>query len=231
MERSTCMSFSPAIERPGAALADQYRTVRAFTEKICAPLVTEDYAIQSMPDCSPAKWHLAHTSWFFETFVLKAVDPDYRSPHPQYDFLFNSYYNSVGDRHCRAKRGLISRPTVAETYTYRAQCGRSDARLFGERRAGADRRHGIRDRDRPAPRTAASRIDDHRPQTYVLRKSPAADLPPRRRGSRGTGPRTALDRVRRRSGLDRPRRPPASPTTTRDRATRRFCSRSNWRRA
>ncbi|MEO7716203.1 MAG: ergothioneine biosynthesis protein EgtB [Capsulimonas sp.] len=110
---------APHKER-NAALAVQYETVRAFTEKICAPLVTEDYAIQSMPDCSPAKWHLAHTSWFFETFVLKAVDPSYQSPHAQYDFLFNSYYNSVGDRHCRAKRGLISRPTVDETYTYRA---------------------------------------------------------------------------------------------------------------
>jgi ergothioneine biosynthesis protein EgtB len=73
-----------------------------------------------MPDCSPAKWHLAHTSWFFETFLLKPHLPGYQSLHPQYDFLFNSYYNSIGVRHCRPKRGLISRPTVAETYIYRA---------------------------------------------------------------------------------------------------------------
>jgi len=91
---------------PALSLLDQYRTVRAFSEKIYEPLVPENYVVQSMPDVSPAKWHLAHTSWFFETFVLKAVDPDYRSPHAQYDFLFNSYYNSVGDRHCA---GLLGR--------------------------------------------------------------------------------------------------------------------------
>jgi ergothioneine biosynthesis protein EgtB len=101
------------------SLARQYAAVRALSEKICEPLEIEDYVVQSMPDCSPAKWHLAHTSWFFETFVLNTVEPDYRSPHPQYDFLFNSYYNSVGDRHCRAKRGLVSRPTVPETWAYR----------------------------------------------------------------------------------------------------------------
>src|SRR5258708_6109275 len=77
----------------GAALAAQYRTVRALSEQLCGPLVTEDYVIQPMPDCSPTKWHLAHTSWFFETFVLKDVVRGYRSPHPQYDYLFNSYYN------------------------------------------------------------------------------------------------------------------------------------------
>src|SRR5579859_4688718 len=99
------------LERPpsraGASLADDFRRVRAFTEHLCQPLEIEDFVVQSMPDCSPTKWHLAHTSWFFETFVLKGADPDYRSPHPQYDFLFNSYYNSVGERHCRAKRGLV----------------------------------------------------------------------------------------------------------------------------
>ena len=100
-------------------LADHYRAVRSLSARICEPLEVEDYVVQSMTDCSPAKWHLAHTSWFFETFVLKAIDRDYQSPHPQYDFLFNSYYNSVGDRHCRAKRGLVSRPTVAQTWAYR----------------------------------------------------------------------------------------------------------------
>jgi ergothioneine biosynthesis protein EgtB len=108
------------IDDPGSTLASQYRTVRALSEKLCETLVTEDYVIQPMPDCSPTKWHLAHTSWFFETFVLKDRVPGYRSPHPQYDYLFNSYYNAVGARHCRPKRGLISRPTVADTYAYRA---------------------------------------------------------------------------------------------------------------
>ena len=105
---------------PSPTPLEQYRTVRAFSEKIAAPLVPEDYVVQSMPDVSPTKWHLAHTSWFFETFLLKPYLPGYQSIHPQYDFLFNSYYNAVGERHCRVARGLISRPTVDETYTYRA---------------------------------------------------------------------------------------------------------------
>jgi ergothioneine biosynthesis protein EgtB len=112
------------LERPapqaGASLADDFRRVRAFTEKLCEPLELEDYVIQSMPDCSPAKWHLAHVSWFFETFLLGPSVPGYSSLHPQYTYLFNSYYNAIGERHCRPKRGLISRPTVKDTYRYRA---------------------------------------------------------------------------------------------------------------
>src|SRR6266581_7252852 len=95
---------------------EQYQKVRRFSEQLCEPLVTEDYVIQSMPDVSPTKWHLAHVSWFFETFLLSPALPDYQSLHPQYAYLFNSYYNTLGERHCRPKRGLISRPTVKETY-------------------------------------------------------------------------------------------------------------------
>ena len=98
---------------------EQYQKVRHFSEQLCEPLVTEDYVIQSMPDVSPTKWHLAHVSWFFETFLLSPALPDYQSLHPQYAYLFNSYYNTLGERHCRPKRGLISRPTVKETYEYR----------------------------------------------------------------------------------------------------------------
>ena len=114
------------------SLLDQYQAVRAFSDKICGPLVPEDYVIQSMPDVSPAKWHLAHTSWFFETFLLKPHQVGYQSLHPQYDFLFNSYYNSIGERHCRPKRGLLSRPTVEETYAYRAHVDSHMARLLSE---------------------------------------------------------------------------------------------------
>src|SRR2546421_1318890 len=99
-----------------AYFVEQYQSVRHFTEHLCEPLVTEDYVIQSMPDASPTKWHLAHTTWFFETFTLKPAMADYRTLHPQYVYLFNSYYVAVGERHCRDKRGLLSRPTVAETY-------------------------------------------------------------------------------------------------------------------
>lgn len=100
-------------------LSNSYSGVRQFSEALTRPLETDDYIIQSMPDVSPTKWHLAHTSWFFETFVLNKVNPDYRSPHPQFNFLFNSYYVQVGERHCRTKRGLISRPTVEEVFRYR----------------------------------------------------------------------------------------------------------------
>jgi ergothioneine biosynthesis protein EgtB len=113
-------------------LLDQYRAVRTFSEKICEPLVPEDYVVQSMPDVSPAKWHLAHTSWFYETFLLKPHLEGYTSINPQYDFLFNSYYNTIGERHCRVKRGVISRPTVDETYTYRAYVDRHMEALLCE---------------------------------------------------------------------------------------------------
>ena len=102
-----------------AYFVEQYQNVRRFSEHLCEPLVTEDYVIQSMPDVSPTKWHLAHVSWFFETFLLFPAVPGYQSLHPQYAYLFNSYYNTLGERHCRPNRGLISRPTVEETYRYR----------------------------------------------------------------------------------------------------------------
>ncbi|HSU69486.1 MAG TPA: ergothioneine biosynthesis protein EgtB [Tepidisphaeraceae bacterium] len=98
---------------------ERYRAVRRQTESLCAPLVAEDYVVQSMPDVSPTKWHLAHTSWFFETFLLAAHSPGYQPFNPHFAYLFNSYYVTVGDRHCRQNRGLLSRPTVAEVYAYR----------------------------------------------------------------------------------------------------------------
>lgn len=103
----------------GTSLIEQYQRVRRFSEELCEPLVDEDYVIQSMPDVSPAKWHLAHTSWFWEMFLLTPSVPGYQLFHPQYPYLFNSYYNSLGDRHCRPKRGVLSRPTVTDTYEYR----------------------------------------------------------------------------------------------------------------
>ncbi|MGE5804257.1 MAG: ergothioneine biosynthesis protein EgtB [Ignavibacteria bacterium] len=100
-------------------LIRKYQKVRNFSFELCKYLVTEDYVVQSMPDVSPTKWHLAHTSWFFEAFVLSKADPDYVSLHPQYNFLFNSYYVLVGERWARANRGLLSRPTVNDVYNYR----------------------------------------------------------------------------------------------------------------
>ena len=98
---------------------NRYARVRAHTEALCAPLVPEDFVVQTMEDVSPTKWHLAHTSWFFETFILQPHAPGYTPFHPEYGFLFNSYYVNAGERHCRAQRGYLSRPTVAEVFEYR----------------------------------------------------------------------------------------------------------------
>jgi ergothioneine biosynthesis protein EgtB len=113
-----------------ARLARHYRGVRQETEFLCEPLEPEDYVLQSMPDASPAKWHLAHTSWFFETFVLRPHLPNYRPFHPQFALLFNSYYNAIGPRWPRPHRGLLSRPPVAEVYRYRKYVDQHMAELF-----------------------------------------------------------------------------------------------------
>lgn len=98
----------------------RYSSVRRFTEALCEGLEIEDYVVQSMEDVSPTKWHLAHTSWFFETFILRPYLADYRSIDEKYAYLFNSYYMQAGERHCRAQRGYISRPTVTEVFDFRA---------------------------------------------------------------------------------------------------------------
>jgi len=112
------MTISPPVAAP-PDLATRLRATRAATEALAAPLAPEDQVVQSMPDVSPTKWHRAHTTWFFETFVLGPHQPGYRPVEPGYDYLFNSYYEQVGPRHPRAERGLISRPTVAEVGAYR----------------------------------------------------------------------------------------------------------------
>lgn len=102
-----------------SSILTEYQQVRHISNRICQPLATEDYQIQSMPDVSPPKWHLAHTTWFFETFILTPYLPDYTVFHPQFGYLFNSYYEAIGARHPRTQRGLLSRPTVASVYQYR----------------------------------------------------------------------------------------------------------------
>jgi ergothioneine biosynthesis protein EgtB len=101
------------------ALIKRFNATRKFSEFLASPLVTEDYVIQSMPDVSPTRWHLAHVSWFFEAFVLNKAIQNYKSIHPQYNYLFNSYYVQVGERWMRSIRGLLSRPTVQDVYDYR----------------------------------------------------------------------------------------------------------------
>jgi ergothioneine biosynthesis protein EgtB len=108
------------------SLLAAFQTVRRQTEILAEPLEPEDFVVQSMPDASPVKWHLAHTTWFFETFVLKTAFPDYQPRFPQYNYLFNSYYNTIGERIGRDKRGLLSRPTIGEVGRYRREI---DARM------------------------------------------------------------------------------------------------------
>ncbi len=107
-----------------------YRTVRDETERRAAPLTPEDQVIQSMPDASPAKWHRAHTTWFFEQFLLGAHCPGYTPYHPDYAFLFNSYYVSAGPRHMRARRGDITRPGAEEVSAYRRHVDAAVATFF-----------------------------------------------------------------------------------------------------
>ncbi len=100
-------------------LAERFTQVRADSERFCAPLEKEDYSLQAMADASPPKWHLAHTSWFFETFVLKHYVDDYVPFDPAYEVLFNSYYNGIGAQHPRPERGLLSRPVLEDVLAYR----------------------------------------------------------------------------------------------------------------
>jgi ergothioneine biosynthesis protein EgtB len=104
----------------GASLAGRYRAIRATTERLVEPLSAEDCQVQPMPDASPVKWHLAHTTWFFETFLLVPHAPGYRVFRESYNYLFNSYYNAVGRRIPRPERGLMTRPGLAEVFAYRA---------------------------------------------------------------------------------------------------------------
>nr|WP_031337445.1 ergothioneine biosynthesis protein EgtB [Rhodopseudomonas sp. B29] len=111
-------------------LIDAYRTVRDETERRAAPLSAEDQVVQSMPDASPAKWHRAHTTWFFEQFLLGEHRPGYQVFHPDYAYLFNSYYVSAGPRHTRAARGLLTRPGIAEVAAYRRHVDAAMIDLF-----------------------------------------------------------------------------------------------------
>ena len=122
--------YTAAADLAGAAermawLRQRYRAVRAATVALSAPLSAEDTALQSMPDASPVKWHLAHTTWFFETFILERL-PGHVPFAPMFRVLFNSYYNAVGDKHPRPHRGLLSRPSLDEVLGYRAHV---DARM------------------------------------------------------------------------------------------------------
>jgi ergothioneine biosynthesis protein EgtB len=132
------MQAAPASNPPRRAsrdLAAAYARIRAATERLAAPLSAEDCCVQSMPDASPVKWHLAHTSWFFETFVLAPAVPGHRDFEPLFRVLFNSYYDGVGEQYPRPARGLLTRPDLATVRAYRAHVDAGMARLL---EAGVD---------------------------------------------------------------------------------------------
>lgn len=110
----------------------RFQKTRHQSLQACQPLVIEDFGLQAAAFASPPKWHLAHTSWFFETFLLKPFKPAYRSPNDQYQLLFNSYYNGVGEQFSRPHRGLLSRPTVEDVLAYRAHIDGAMAELLGD---------------------------------------------------------------------------------------------------
>jgi ergothioneine biosynthesis protein EgtB len=112
------------------SLLKRFVAVRGDSEALAARLTPEDQSIQSMPDVSPTKWHLAHTTWFFETFILGRFDPAYRAFDPHFHYLFNSYYEAEGPRHPRPQRGLLSRPSCADVASYRDHVGDAMARLI-----------------------------------------------------------------------------------------------------
>jgi ergothioneine biosynthesis protein EgtB len=128
------LPLTTAVPEPTAPaeLAARFRAVRTATVALAAPLSAEDCAIQSMPDASPVKWHLAHTSWFFETFVLELHRANYRPFNAAFRVLFNSYYHTVGDKHPRPQRGLLSRPSLTEVHAYRTHVDAAVATLLEE---------------------------------------------------------------------------------------------------
>ena len=117
--------------------ARDYDAVRRRSLMLAEPLSDEDCGAQSMPDASPVKWHLAHTTWFFETFILETCEDDFAPFHPAFRFLFNSYYNGIGARHPRAQRGLLTRPSMREVRAYRSAVDARIARLMAQRSGDA----------------------------------------------------------------------------------------------
>ena len=180
---------------PAASLAsspvplsiERYRQIRSLSERLCQPLAIEDYVIQTMEDISPPKWNLAHTSWFFETFLLKRSLPEYREFHPLYNYLFNSYYEAVGERHPRPERGMLSRPTVAEVLAYRRHVDEAMARLLAARRGR--RSSSSAHRIGPQPRATAPGAAGHRLQAHIGPESRSSPGLSRSRSARLGGSR------------------------------------------
>ncbi|HEX9530504.1 MAG TPA: ergothioneine biosynthesis protein EgtB, partial [Acidimicrobiales bacterium] len=124
------MAVATSAPAPALDQGQRFASVRRLTETLASPLSPEDQTVQTMADVSPTKWHRAHTSWFFETFLLEPSFPGYRAFDPEYGYLFNSYYEAIGSRHPRAERGLLSRPGIAEIAAYRRHVDEAMAALI-----------------------------------------------------------------------------------------------------
>lgn len=131
----THTASTDAVDRK-LSLRERYQSVRSATEQLCSGLATEDYVIQSCPEASPTRWHLSHSTWFFETLVLCEALSGYQPLNPLYRELFNSYYNTLGSCYPQPRRGILSRPTVSEVYSYRAHVDLHMQRMFDEIEAG-----------------------------------------------------------------------------------------------
>ena len=131
------------VAKPKTSLPEYFARIRATSLDLCRTLEPEDTVVQSMPDVSPTKWHLAHVTWFFERFVLEAFDTSYRRLNEQYDYLFNSYYYSAGQMHARPKRGLLTRPTLADVVAYRRHVDTAMLSLLQKRGDDAELRQRV----------------------------------------------------------------------------------------
>jgi hypothetical protein len=191
------MAALPNLAGLPAADYEQYHRVRARSVALAAGLSAEDCAVQSMPDASPVKWHLAHTTWFFETMIL-AGQPGYRVFDERFGYLFNSYYEGLGPRHPRPRRGLLTRPSLDDVMAYRAHVDAAMEKAIAERGDGLSEffRLGLHHEEQHQELILQAR---------TFRQSAFAGL-----HQRDAGPRhrcgTRLARPSRRTGRDRPSR-------------------------
>ena len=218
----------PTSDRPRGTVASELAAALRSdpAERRCAlaaPLSAEDCQVQSMPDASPTKWHLAHITWFFETFMLERYEPGFRAVRPGFRVLFNSYYQGVGEQHPRPQRGLITRPTLDEVQALPRRGRRAHGSAARKPQPTTPALAELVDAG-PAPRAAApgAAADRHQARA-VVQPDARAGYAKRWPMTRGAAAAAALVRLRRRAVRARPRRRHAtarSASTTRRRATR-----------
>ena len=209
------------------ALFATYKAVRDRTVALTEPLSAEDCCVQSMTDASPAKWHLAHTTWFFETFILEAHEADFRPYHPAFRMLFNSYYNAIGDKYPRPQRGMLTRPSLGDVLAYRNSVDERMASLLAYAKGC---RTGAAGGNRSAARAAAPGTDTDRRQAHVVDESARPCVYAVSLAVCSKLSAVGMDCVRCRHDRNRSCRETASATTMKRRAIVSSSKRSRWRR-